>query len=376
MVWVFGGSCPRTGVVHFDAQLGRYVDEATRGALAEVTRLRNDVQASLGVVPNPAAAVVAIEKYLPHLLGLKQATAALPADICKHIVVAWNTAFSSQYCNSAVSIPSLNYELVMILFAYGISQRLLARDMSRQTGALDDETKSTLIANLLCKAAGVFNYISTLSLSSWTQGLKFAEVTTDLHLMLSSLCLLEAQEIAIRKGIARKTSPGVIAKLALGVVSKAKYCEQIVKSLAPPSTQEIRLQILGYYLSVIATVFKAQAYSHLSQSVKEQGKYGIAVSYLEGAQPTATEQQVMSDRRTKEFMPEVLTLAQSFLTTISKAYELEVKDNQTVYFEPVPNPGTLEIPDGITLVKPVAFVCPAPATIPFNLREPAACTLL
>lgn len=70
---------------------------------------------------------------------------------------------------------------------------------------------------------------------------------------------MEAQEITVRKAASGSTSANVrgkwryneqvLAKLSMDVLKKAQYCEQIVTStLAPPSTSELRLQVLGTYV--------------------------------------------------------------------------------------------------------------------------------
>ena len=96
-------------------------------------------------------------------------------------VFSWRTTLSSNIFHSSprLSIPSLPTELAFTLLTYGFALSNLSRSVVASLGtyeterAISDADRKTkderlqFAVTLLCKAAGVFDYIATDLLSEW-----------------------------------------------------------------------------------------------------------------------------------------------------------------------------------------------------------------
>jgi len=122
-------------------------------------------------------------------------------------------------------------------------------------------------------------------------------------------------------------------------------------------------------------MYRCQAYLSLGKQATDEGKYGMGVAFLQAGIPNQNEERLLNDRRIKEFMPGVMSFASKIQSYMRTSYERALSDNTKVYYDTVPPIGTLIIPEGINIVKPVAYTKPELIPITLRLKEVSSCML-
>ena len=92
--------------------------------------------------------------------------------------------------------------------------------------------KSNQVVQSLCTAAGIFDYIKKIELSRWTHkpSEPLPEKYTEYYTILSTLCIAESQQVAIKKGFLSGMSKKALSKLCMDVCSKYRYLSGILLS--------------------------------------------------------------------------------------------------------------------------------------------------
>ncbi|KAL9938549.1 hypothetical protein V8E36_002268 [Tilletia maclaganii] len=211
--------------------------------------------------------VKATEEYLPHLFAIHN---CLQTD---DIILKYDAEFSWRSCFSAsligppprIAIRGIHYELVSTLLLSGTSLSNLATSIIAALGpsyerdrllssadrkAKDDKLK--MAADMLCRAAGIFDYIASSLIPAWENAAGYIdprppETTAELASALSKLALADAQTLAIRKllspsvALAEDTitpgpplpkshpSPSLLAKLHLETCALYESAEQLAR---------------------------------------------------------------------------------------------------------------------------------------------------
>eukprot|EP01105_Mastigella_eilhardi_P007656 TRINITY_DN1921_c0_g1_i2.p1 TRINITY_DN1921_c0_g1~~TRINITY_DN1921_c0_g1_i2.p1 ORF type:complete len:302 (-),score=79.17 TRINITY_DN1921_c0_g1_i2:59-964(-) len=299
----------------------------------------------------------------------------MPPTDWRSLNVGWCTPLSAAYATSPAVVPSLQYELVMVLTACGLLHRAQAREqlhaLASGAGPADDAAYKQ-VANLLCRAAGIFEHTAGLPLSAWTQGLKIYEMTADVHTLFFNLCLLEAQEVTIKKAVATNVSPNTIAKLCFGVAQKARICDQLRANLKVQAS-EVRFGALNAYCALTAHTYRCHGYTLLAAQSVKSGQVGQGIALMQLAQPTADEEKLYSATVAKEALPEFLRGNAHVRAEAVARLQQYCKDNSSIYFDTVPDATTLAAPESACLAKPVTYVPPVPATVTIKVSETSCC---
>ncbi|XP_056696592.1 uncharacterized protein [Spinacia oleracea] len=221
-----------------------------------------------------------LEQYLPILENFMVQVDSISRNknlLISELRIQWSSTLSSLRFRFGgpkfFQINSLNYELGMSLFLYGVTIRerafeILSEDMQQS-------------ASLLRKAAGVYNYLKAEVLPLLQSILppeKPPETTTNVAFVMNNICLAEAQAIAIRIAEKQGMSDGVLAKLHFGVTQFLGEASSLLQS----GPRDISRTFSEYIVSC-STLHELRSYRHLAESYKQSEQVGVAIGLLNGA---------------------------------------------------------------------------------------------
>ncbi|SPO29669.1 uncharacterized protein UTRI_05491 [Ustilago trichophora] len=212
--------------------------------------------------------VKTIEEYLPHLLAVFNCVQTDDLILRYEPVFSWRTCVSSTRFRGPqrVDLAGLYYELASTLLTYALTLSNFASTTVSGLGSFErdarlssEERKSRddrlrWAADTLCRASGILLYLSQELLPRWrdqvgrVEGLP-PDLTTEVTLGLSKVCLAEAQALAIRKLVSPSVgkavdtvTPGpplekghpsasLLAKLHLSVVEELESAVGLFKTV-------------------------------------------------------------------------------------------------------------------------------------------------
>lgn len=172
-----------------------------------------------------------------------------------------------------VQINSLNYELGMTLFLYGLTIREQAFEV------LSEDMQQS--ASLLRKAAGIYSYLNAEVLPLLQPILppeKPPETATNVSSAMINLCLAEAQAIAIKIAEKQGLSAAVLAKLNYGVTQFLDEASSHLQS----GPRDISHRFLEFIHSC-SVLHELRSYKHLAESYKQSEQMGVAIGLLNHA---------------------------------------------------------------------------------------------
>jgi len=280
-------SLPTTGAVN----LTSIISDPTRAYVADLARAnaaRSRVRAALKEARRSeldkkdwAGCVTALQDYLPHIMAVIQCTENDSLFTRGQPVFSWRSTLSaSSLKKGRVAISSFRYELAFVLLTYALALSNSAtvavqalgtyeRDASvseAQRKRMDEQVNAA--AETLCRAAGVLKYLSETVIPDWealTPDLRERppEVTGDVTLALSKVCLADAERLAIRRllsksiAVAQATmtpgpplprshpSPSLLAKLYLNVYTLYDAARSAAKAVGNSTEGRLRAGLSG-----------------------------------------------------------------------------------------------------------------------------------
>jgi len=273
------------------------------------------------------------ERYMPGFFGLMKAAEALPPEFSKFLRISWTTPIGLRYTTTQFVTNSFRWEVVMCMLTYGIVHRNQAHEILKGINfqELDFDEKLKPVTALLTKAAGVFEHIYQEQLSNWKIRPEsiIPELNDELYLALSNICIAEAQEIAIKKGILKGTSAGAIAKLCIDVHQKFEHAASLLKGMKSCPVTEILPPFMNY-ININCKVWKAFSYRLVAQDLYSKGEYGAAVANIHAAASFATEE------KKDPLLEQVLNGYYNERILIQELLQKYTNENDTIYFDKVP----------------------------------------
>jgi hypothetical protein len=360
---------PTTQKIQFDAVF-RNVEPETEEMLKKVSYVRDEVVVALERASSDAA-IKAIDRYFPLLVGLIQAASALPPDSTKSLKVAWTLPLNGKYFTSHMIVyGSLNFEYVMLLMAYGVLHRNAAHELLNATSDSSYDANSKIMSSLLCRSAGIFEYIRG-ELLKWVpkpDGV-FAEFVDETYVALSNLSLAEAQQLAIKKALmAGSASSSVVAKLCADVANKCDHCAMIVRGFGEQVTQQFEA-----YLTLSGSLFKALAAKFVALDCGKSVKFGQAIGYLNSGLSF-----ISPDLKPNRYMPTLDSFINTILSQRKEMAELcaiYIADNNAIYFDRVLSATDAQQPEGKCITKPQPYAPPEPHSVQIVVKEGGLCIL-
>jgi len=333
-VWIYRTQLPIPQPVQFE-QIVRNLDAASSVNLRKITDLRS-MYAS-GVLSNsPVAALQNAEAYHPHLLGILQALDSISPDMVKGVKVNWSLPLNS---TDSAEVPSLRFDHAMLLVSLGLAHRARASELLRGCSMDVNSADYKGASAELCIAAGIFEYCSKQPLMAWggMKGQNVIELNPAFHHAMVELSLMEAQTLAVRKGIVSGVGLGVINKLISGVVDHADRCKNLLADARRNFQWDIpAISTMQRYILLFHACYKSYMFYRLGQDATNESAFGKSVCYAkQGAIPPEVEQ-LLTDAKTSSEMPSFLALVQPVFDGCRKLFASWEKDNTNIYYERVP----------------------------------------
>jgi len=303
--------------------------------------------------------MTAVERYLPYLYGLVVSIENNPnLRLNAPLNFAWSSAFSSKSKPHYFTCYTYKFEAIMVVLTYAIAHINKTYEIM---GTLNDdnfEESTKKAATLLREAAGILEYLSTRELPRWTDLPKERplELSSQICSALADYCCATAQTITLRKAVKTgTTSKAVMAKLAADVWKKI---EGLFKNLkVSPEYKELG-EDLKTFFNTVQGLAKASTYKFMGQSLYEQEQYGQAVAYLNVASQEANAIKIPSPTTSLGKFKVEIERAVDDINHVQRSF---ANENNHIYFKPIPNAASLEIPEQKSLMTPTPWMPPRPA---------------
>ncbi|PPQ95331.1 hypothetical protein CVT26_008176 [Gymnopilus dilepis] len=419
---------PTTGAISFsDFCVDHSTDKAYTHQIPEATQARANLRGVLKEAKRTdhgekdyLSLVKLVEEYIPQLRGLMGCVAHDEIGLKTEPMFSWRTTLSANIFHNAprLDVPGLYADYSFTLLTYGFAMSNLAYSIVTSVGiyehdrAISDadrkvkDEKLNVAVDFLCRASGIFSYISDTVLPEWetTRGsppgfAKPPDVTREVTSALAKLSLADAQTLAIRRLLSKSAydtniSPGpplpkshpppaLLAKLHIECASLYSSARLLAKTLGSSkgssgdTNKEVSAE-LRRYLGNQAALHTALSHKWLGVEAGEKGgteKGGEAVAFLQWAKKELEEikdgvkvvslgaSEKEKEERWKENINNELTNANLFL----KYYK---KLNDTLHFQPVPTQRDLQarIPGGRIAIPAKPYDPPIPAFGPGSIE--------
>jgi len=355
-VWVYRTSLPIPQPVLFE-DLVRNIDAMSRNTLQKITGLRSAYAGSV-VADVAADALQTANSYHPHLLGVIQALESVSPEMVKRVKVLWSMPLNA---DSRAEVPSLRFDHAMLLVSIGLAHRARASELLRGCGLDVNSADYKAASAELSAAAGVFEYCSKQPLAAWggMEGGRMVELNASFHRAMVDLSLMEAQALAVRKGIVSGVGLGVINKVLSGVVELADRCRQSLADLRRVFTWDIpAITTLQHYVTLFHGCSKTLLFFRLGTDANKESAYGKAVSFGQQGAISPEVDSLLKDRKTAAEMPSFLDIIRPIFETATKAFASWEKDNKNIYYERVPPAGECPPPPPAFLSKVTPYAEP------------------
>jgi len=355
-VWVYRTALPIPQPVLFE-DLVRNVDAVSRATLQKITGLRSAYAGSV-VADIAAQALDTANAYHPHLLGVLQALESISPEMVKRVKVLWSLPLNA---DGRAEVPSLRFDHAMLLVSIGLAHRARASELLRGC-SLDVNSNDYKAASAeLSAAAGVFEYCSKQPLAAWggMEGGRIVELNATFHHAMVDLSLMEAQALAVRKGIVSGVGLGVINKVLSGVVDLADRCRQSLADLRRTFTWDVpAITTMQRYVTLFHGCCKTLLFFRLGEGANKESAYGKSVSYAQQGAVSPEVDSLLKDRKTAAEMPSFLEVVSPIFDTATKLFASWEKDNKNIYYERVPPAGECPPPPPAFLSKVTPYAEP------------------
>jgi len=372
-VWVYRLRLPFPQPIMFE-DIVRQIDATSRATLQRITEVRS-LYASSVLADIPASALQNAETYHPHLLGVLQSLENISPDMVKRVQVQWTLPLNPV---ERVQVPSLRFDHAMVLVSLGLAHRARASELLR---ACDKDVNSPDYKSAsaeLSTAAGVFEYCSKQPLMAWggSDGDKIVELNAALFHALLELSLMEAQAMAVRKGLIIKVGLGVMNKIISGVIDHADRCLQHLADVRRAFPSDIPgIATLRRYVVLFHACYTTLLFHRLGTGAIDDCAYGKCVCYGKQGTPSPEVKKLLTDSKTASEMPSFLALSKEVFDVCEKIFASWEKDNSNIYYERVPPASENPPPPPAYLSKVTPYAEPyaVPPQISF---QPSACVVM
>ncbi|KAI0373938.1 hypothetical protein BV20DRAFT_936502 [Pilatotrama ljubarskyi] len=388
--------------------------------------------------------VKALDDYIPKLYGLLSCIRQAEMPLKAEPIFSWRTTLSSSLFHNSprLSIPTFSTEVAFTLLTYAFSISNLARAVVHALGRYETERaisdaerkakdeKLAFAVTLLCKAAGLYEYIGKECLAEWERerdrvislGMscpKPPDLSREVVIGLSKMALADAQNLAIRKLLSKAAfestltpgpplpkshpSPALVAKLHLECVALYSSARSLVKTPGASKGGSKTKMKLGFgkdknngggqeetgeevapelrrYLADEIALHGALARKWLGVDAGEHGgtsKGGVAVGFLAWAKKDLEELRsghssggMINSDREKEMRERRKARVQEELDSVNTFLVGYKRMNDTLMFQPVPSQADLQamIPAGLLAVAVKPYTKPTPAFGPGSVE--------
>lgn len=249
-----------------------------------------------------------------------------------------------------------NYEKAWVLYNIG---SLYSLEALREKRNPDDGLKKAM--QLFTQSAGVFQYLlDTNELLRPAVSSLNVDITADALAFNVQLLLAQAQAVFFEKAATTNSSPGLTAKLAAGA-SKLFKSAQGAAEKSPELTNWLKNSDYQWnrHCSYQSLIFQAAAHFWHAKSLLATDEYGLEIAHLNRATDLLKE----AGKAESGLIPSLLESRKALTDKVTARLLAAVKDNNSIYYKPVPNPAVTPIGEieQKVIVKPAPFKPPEAA---------------
>lgn len=419
---------PTTGAISFgDFCVDTTASNAYASHIAEATQARANLRGVLKVTKRTDTddkdylrLIKVLDDYLPYLHGIMACVASGDIRLKSEPQFSWRTTLSAHlfHMSPRIALASLHADLASSLLTYALALSNFARVTVASLGSYEydraiseierkaKDEKLNFAVTMLCRASGIFTYVSEKVLLDWDKGegasVRPPDLRKEVNAALAKMALADAQTLAIRKFLSKSAydnviSPGpplpkshpsipLIYKFHLECVSLYSSARALAMTLGsarpsssssnPDSNAEVCVE-LRRYLADASAFHTALAHKWLGVDAGESGvleKGGEAVAWLLWAKKELEDMKesglgiaVGRDREKRGRKGRVADELES-VGVFLKHYK---KINDSLTFQPVPKQQDLQarIPTGILAVPAKPYTLPSPAFGPGSVEH-------
>ncbi|KAG1900515.1 BRO1 domain-containing protein [Suillus fuscotomentosus] len=419
---------PTTGAISFgDFCVDTTASNAYASHIAEATQARANLRGVLKVTKRTGTddkdylrLIKVLDDYLPYLHGIMACVVSGDIRLKSEPQFSWRTTLSAHlfHMSPRITLASLHADLASSLLTYAFALSNFARVTVESLGSYEydraiseierkaKDEKLNFAVTMLCRASGIFTYVSEKVLLDWDKGegasVRPPDLRKEVNAALAKMALADAQTLAIRKFLSKSAydnaiSPGpplpkshpsipLIFKFHLECVSLYSSARALAMTLGstrpsssssnPDSNAEVCVE-LRRYLADASAFHTALAHKWLGVDAGESGvreKGGEAVAWLLWAKKELEDMKesglgiaVGRDREKRGRKGRVADELES-VGVFLKHYK---KINDSLTFQPVPKQQDLQarIPTGILAVHAKPYTLPSPAFGPGSVEH-------
>jgi len=372
-VWVYRTALPLPQPVLFE-DLVRNIDATSYASLQKITGLRSAYAAAV-VADVASQSIESASAYHPYLLGVLQALESISPEMVKKVKVLWSMPLS---VNSRAEVNSLRFDHAMILISLGLAHRARASELLRGC-SLDVNSADYKAASAeLSVAAGIFEYCTKQPLAAWggMEGGNMVELSNIFQRAMVELSLMEAQALAVRKGVVSGVGLGVINKVLSGVIEHAERCKQSFVDLRRFITWEIpAITMMQHYVTLFHACCKTILFHRLGTEAIKDSAYGKSVSFGKQGVVSPEVDSLLKDKKTASEMPAFFDLVTPIFECANKAFAMWEKDNKNIYYERVPPEGECQPPAPAFLSKVTPYQEPYAVPPQISFQQAGCCVM-
>ncbi|KAG2055302.1 hypothetical protein BDR06DRAFT_954048 [Suillus hirtellus] len=419
---------PTTGAISFgDFCVDTTASNSYASHIAEATQARANLRGVLKVTKRTGTddkdylrLIKVLDDYLPYLHGIMACVVSGDIRLKSEPQFSWRTTLSAHlfHMSPRIALASLHADLASSLLTYAFALSNFARVTVASLGSYEydraiseierkaKDEKLNFAVTMLCRASGIFTYVSEKVLLDWDKGegasVRPPDLRKEVNAALAKMALADAQTLAIRKFLSKSAydnaiSPGpplpkshpsipLIFKFHLECVSLYSSARALAMTLGstrpsssssnPDSNAEVCVE-LRRYLADASAFHTALAHKWLGVDAGESGvheKGGEAVAWLLWAKKELEDMKESGlgiaagrDREKRGRKGRVADELES--VGVFLAHYKKINDSLT--FQPVPKQQDLQarIPTGILAVHAKPYTPPSPAFGPGSVEH-------
>eukprot|EP01124_Arcella_intermedia_P015152 TRINITY_DN21670_c0_g1_i1.p1 TRINITY_DN21670_c0_g1~~TRINITY_DN21670_c0_g1_i1.p1 ORF type:complete len:388 (+),score=107.50 TRINITY_DN21670_c0_g1_i1:25-1188(+) len=356
------------------------VDEGTTKEFQKISEFREEL-----ILANERqyaeAATNGVKNYLPCLFGLIKAVEKLPTHFCKYLRISWTSSLSDKFQNTFKTHYDWNFEVINVLFTYGLLLRKRAIERLSNINETDFINECQDPIRLLRESAGVFQHIINY-FSKFVPNIDeypIPEMVSDTYLILADISLAESQTLILKSAIMGKKNGNIISKLCAGVAQLYEHAHKTFEeSLKNKPKQYSFHPSIKTYLHLSKNLYNSFSYQFMGMHYFQTGEAGKSVAYLKRAESilkTTTftpNPKIAMDAEIQIFWNKFVG-ERELVGILSKEFEVE---NREIYHEIVLDQEKVVFPEAKVLTTPINFE--PPEALPINIIPTTSwyCTII
>jgi len=330
-----------TKLVFEDIFLGPFNERAT-DVLQVATKQREALMGSLtygGSIPDPRAIVASCKEYFPTVWCITESmvhAGDTKLTMKKKLKFSWSSVLDRRERRSQWVKDAFVFEIAEVL----VLQALQTSNAASNVCVAGDYSTA---AKMLREAAGILVYVAETLLPKWTSmtaNVPF-EVEASVLKALASTMQAQAQQMAISKALSsgKKLPSSLLAKLCMGCIAFYDESAALLRNL-PKAKFDMLDTVLLEVCGVYPKILKGYALQLMAKEYYDKGTFGYAAAYASEASRVLSQLVKLQNKPIQPIQQSVDAL----VAEVRALADTYVEENNTIYFEPLPDEGITTIP--------------------------------